>query len=54
MQLFIDCLLWGIPDPDSEVSRSMEPPSMFHTGDILNGQQLDLSEVCILDPQNGK
>jgi hypothetical protein len=54
MQLFIDCLLRGIPEPDSEASRSMEPPSMLRTGGILNEPQLDLSEVCILDPQNGK
>jgi hypothetical protein len=32
----------------------MEPPSMLHTGDILNGPKMDLSEVCIFDPQNGK
>jgi hypothetical protein len=52
MQLFIDCLLWEIPDPDSETTLIMEPPSRIRTGGILNGPDLDLSEVYILDPQN--
>ena len=52
MQLFVDCLLWGFPEPISEATKELAPPSMIRKGG--NGQLLDLSEVCILDPQNAK
>ncbi len=52
VQLFVDCLLRGFPEPTSEATRELAAPSMIRQGG--GGQLLDLSEVCILDPQNTK
>ena len=52
VQLFVDCLLRGFPEPTSEATRQLAAPSMIRHGG--GGHLLDLSEVCILDPQNAK
>ena len=50
MHLFVDCLQRGIPEPQSDASQGVSPPSQIRTGG--NALLLDLNEVCILDPQN--
>jgi hypothetical protein len=51
ISLFIDCLRRGMPEPSSDASREVQPPSMLHTS---KGIQLDFSEVCILDSQHAR
>ncbi len=48
----VDCLLWGFPEPNSDDTKDLTPPSLIRIGG--NRQLLDLSEVYILDPQNAK
>ena len=52
MHLFVDCLQRGIPEPQSDASQGVSPPSQIRTGG--NALLLDLNEVCILDPQHAK
>jgi hypothetical protein len=62
MQLFIDCLERGIPEPQTDATHNVVwtftdtttwcGSSQIRSGG--NGLLLDLSEVCIVDPQNTK
>ena len=47
----IDCLKRGMPLPDSETARTMDPPSALRGGHDANKhpRSIDLEQVCILD-----